>query len=567
MTGNSTSSDRLVASTSPQSYGAVQSSPSSADATVVAKRGRRRASSLQSLRLLYLEFGAADSDAVPIAQESVLAGLEEGSDLEDGAQSQSSTDPLLAKSDSVDTAIESKAFVYLILQHTSSALGSGCYQFATFIFLVTTYKDTLAPASVIGLTSMLCGLIFSRRIGELVDTMPRVKFVRSAVAYLKFSQIVVYGLFLLMFGPMTDMVGPGYRFIGDHSPIVYTWTVLVLLVLFSIINYLANVGINVSIERDWVMTISQGNSERLTKLNSWMNSVDSLCKTVSAMILAILTWSLGDIGAAEFLLCASLLSWITEYYWLQVVHDAFPILKIDEDLKRRQRKEQDDTEVHASKSFQNQGLKREWAAWREFLGMPVALTTFSFAFTWLTTLHFDAVGVAYFKMTTTYSDGFIAIMRALSLLTSLMGPFINLPLERKVGPKKTGLIGLTFGIICFIFTVYGFFHDRDTKATPAQRRIYSSFMFGGIIIARAFHVTFDLAQLKLLQLDLQHHVRRNELIALQPAVCSFFAVLKFVMTWVLCTPDTFKWTTFISLCANVCAISCLAVYCRLSRGA
>ena len=87
----------------------------------------------------------------------------------------------------------------------------------------------------------------------------------------------------------------------------------------------------------------------------------------------------------------------------------------------------------------------------------------------------------------------------------------------------------------------------------------------GIIVARAFHVTFDLSQLKILQIRLQHHAQRNEMIALQPAVCSLMTVCKFVMSLVFSTPDLYKWTTLITILANVSAMTCFLSYMFLTR--
>ena len=55
----------------------------------------------------------------------------------------------------------------------------------------------------------------------------------------------------VMFGPVSEYASAAFRGQGEPREIVIVWGLLILMIIFSTINNLANVGINVSVERDW----------------------------------------------------------------------------------------------------------------------------------------------------------------------------------------------------------------------------------------------------------------------------------------------------------------------------
>lgn len=53
--------------------------------------------------------------------------------------------------------------------------------------VIEVFKDTLVPASLVGLLTKLAGLIFSGYMGGLVDHYPRLPLIRSIIAAEKVS--------------------------------------------------------------------------------------------------------------------------------------------------------------------------------------------------------------------------------------------------------------------------------------------------------------------------------------------------------------------------------------------
>jgi iron-regulated transporter 1 len=112
--------------------------------------------------------------------------------------------------------IDKWALACLLLQHVSNTFNTGLYEFASFLFreypvmfytssqlagadlrvVIEVYRDTLVPASLVGLFAKLTGLLLSGHIGGLVDSTPRLPFVRWALGVEKVLNACNYALFL-----------------------------------------------------------------------------------------------------------------------------------------------------------------------------------------------------------------------------------------------------------------------------------------------------------------------------------------------------------------------------------
>jgi len=144
--------------------------------------------------------------------------------------------------------------------------------------VIEVYRDTLVPASLVGLFSKLAGLLLSGHIGGLVDSTPRLRFVRIAIGSEKILNSLNYGLFLILFGPLRAVAQDAFHGQGDWNHVAAVWAIIVFTVLFSSVTVLANTGLTVAVERDWVSTIAQGDPSHLTLLNTFMRRIDLFSK-------------------------------------------------------------------------------------------------------------------------------------------------------------------------------------------------------------------------------------------------------------------------------------------------
>ena len=198
------------------------------------------------------------------------------------------------------------------------------YEFAAFLFrklsrlaqrslqVIEVYRDTLVPASLVGLFSKLSGLLLSGYIGSLVDITPRLRFARLAIVSEKVLNVANYTLFLALFGPLRDVAQDAFHGRAGVGSVASVWAIILATVAFSSVTVLANTGLTVAIERDWVMTIGQGNEKRLTLLNTYMRRID-LCSKLMAPV--------RDSSCSDCVLTAAVGIASNGHGWLQLRYD------------------------------------------------------------------------------------------------------------------------------------------------------------------------------------------------------------------------------------------------------
>ncbi|OWZ66836.1 hypothetical protein AYX14_00563 [Cryptococcus neoformans] len=480
--------------------------------------------------------------------------------------------PLL-QSESVQ-AEESKlntwALACLLLQHLSNTFNTGLYQFAIFLFLIEVYADTLVPASLVGLFSTLSGFMFSGWVGGLVDRIPRLKFIRFTIGGEKILIACNYALFIALFGPLRSVAEPAFHGQAEWTDVVTIWSILLSTTVFSIGINLANNGVTVAIERDWVITIAQGKPDHLTLLNTYMRRIDLFSKLMAPLFVSLLT-AIQDYQMATFiLLVISLGSFVTEFMWTEVVYKRFPILSEDEEIRKGNNTPSmgghqfEENRVSSVELFK-QWLKRERDDWIEFYHLPIFASSISISTIYLTTLSYDGTFISYLKAARGWNDTFIALMRGLCVITGLVGTWVMPRLEKKIGLERAGAWSIWFEICCLFPVSISFFAGAGKYGEHGP--VWNSLvLFGGIALSRIGLWSFDLCQLKELQLALDDHPHRNRLTALQISLQNLFHLLKYAVTLSASTPKEFKWTALVSFGALLVGGCLYTVYLRGARG-
>ncbi|WVQ93477.1 hypothetical protein IAU59_000551 [Kwoniella sp. CBS 9459] len=477
---------------------------------------------------------------------------------------------------STSTPISRSALACLLLQHTSSTFGSAAYDFASFLFLIEIFPDTLIPASLAGLSSTGCGLIFSAYIGSSVDKSMRLPFVRTTIGIQKTVQALSYSLFLILLIPLRQFAAGAFHGNGTFAQVGASWTILLLIISCSATLGLSATGMIVAIERDWITEIANGDPSVLTQLNTYMRRIDLLSKLVAPLVVSLMT-SLGGYPAATgVLLGLSGLTSVTEYLWIKVVYDHFPILDRKkkapasatasasdqtEEIGLLERADQEEDEdralTHAGVEIQDddedhqrapatirERLRREKRDWLEFIRLPIFFSSSSMALIHVTTLSYDGTFISYIKAARGWDDTIIASMRGLCLVTGLLGTAVMPLLERRVGLERAGAWSIWFEVTCLAPVALAFFYGtgRYGEHGPLWNSIV---LFGGIALSRIGLWSFDLCQISLQNL---------------------FDLLKYVLTLIASSPACFKWTALVSWLAIVGGGVLYAVYLKSVRG-
>jgi iron-regulated transporter 1 len=171
-------------------------------------------------------------------------------------------------------------------------------------------------------------ILLSTWTGKQVDQQPKLFLVRSCILLQKLSSLGAYISFF---------------FLLEHYPTPASLSnVPSLLLFFGIIVSgcllrVSTVCIQIAIEKDWVISISEGIEGRLTTLNISLRRVDLLCNLLSPLFITNILLVLSYRTSVSVLAAITAVSCIFELYWIGTVYEKFPQLQRDDNLKTQAR--------------------------------------------------------------------------------------------------------------------------------------------------------------------------------------------------------------------------------------
>ncbi|GAA6000247.1 uncharacterized protein JCM10292_004052 [Rhodotorula paludigena] len=478
-------------------------------------------------------------------------------------------------SSSSSVALDKQALFSLLAQHLSSTWQQRSFEFGAYLFLVNLFPDTTLQPSIFGFFTTGAAILLSGSVGSLVDHYARIPFVRATVVVQKGTLACSYAVFLACFLRLHTAAQE-----GREQPILTG--LFVIVVLFSMLQNLATIGMSVAVERDWVTCIAQGDGARLTTLNTWLRRIDLLSKLLAPLFVSLLTTAASYTLAAAFLLGLSVGSLTFEFFWIHIVYKRFPMLSTAQ-LGVRVPAETSATEAHpTTQSDRPAGpvprrtrlaqlparirlrIFTESRNWLEFIRAPVFFSSLAISLLYMTVLSFEGSMLAYLK-SHDYDDSFVAGMRGVGVVTGLLGTLLMPFLEPRIGLVRTGTWSILSEVITLVPALLAFFVGAppDGERAPAYNDVL---LFSGMALSRVGLWSFDLAQLKELQQALDEHPRRNAIMALQFALQNIFDLIKYVVTIILNRPSQFKWAVAISFGAVCCGAASYLVYARKERG-
>ncbi|GAA5931985.1 uncharacterized protein JCM15063_001092 [Sporobolomyces koalae] len=453
-------------------------------------------------------------------------------------------------------SLDRRALVSLLMQHSSSTWGQRSFEFASYLFLIRLYPGTTLEPSIFGFFTTGAAIVLSGTIGSFVDRFTRLRFVRATIIVQKVASAAAYCLFLISFCKL----GPSRLLDGFFA----------LITILSALLNLATIGISVAVERDWVTCIAQENSALLTRLNTYLRRIDLLSKLLAPLFVSLLTSTVSYTFAAAVLLGFAVVSLAFEYIWIEIVYRRLPILAQPAD-----RANNSGSEAHAPSGVSSFDpkllpgkLKLRLAAerkdWITFVKAPVFFSCLSISLLYLTVLSFDGSMLAYLKAHD-YSDGFVAGMRGVGVVTGLLGTILMPYLESKMGLIRAGSWSIWSELLTLTPAVLAFFVNPPQSG--ARGLPYNSaLLFTGMALSRIGLWSFDLCQLKGLQEALNDHPRKNTIMALQFSLQNLLDLVKYVVTIIFDKPSEFKWAVVISYVSVCLGALCYLIYVRQERG-
>merc|ERR1712045_811945 len=431
--------------------------------------------------------------------------------------------------------------------------------------------------------------------GRWID---RTKRLTAAKTFLLVQNLCVSLCALLLAGFI------GYR---DQIPEEHLGVATVLVsissILFASLARLASSGVNIIIQKDWIVVIAENDTDRLAKMNSILRTLELTTYMLAPAAAGQLFTYLGFVFTGVFIAAWNVVSVSLEYLLLVLIYRKYPKLasfKASEDSDTASEDSEDGVE-----GGHGNPMAEALAGWRIYLNHPVRNAGLGLAFLFLTVLGFDNITYGYCLLQGV-PHAALGVLVGVSALVGVLGSLSYPPIRSRVGLERTGLMGMALLISCSSLAVlstllpgspmnlqslvYPGLSENNNNTThnnsainntgdatteleeqPLTFRAYwqsygsVSIFLAGIILARYGLWLVDLTVNQILQERVAEE-RRGVVNGVQDSINNTFDLLKCVFVILLPSEETFGLLIFISFASINFGWLMYALYSRSQRG-
>ncbi|KAI9209440.1 Ferroporti-1 [Polychytrium aggregatum] len=443
----------------------------------------------------------------------------------------------------------------------SSSWSSRMDEFATSLFIITIFSESLLEVALYGLVVTLSAIIGGVFIGRVIDSHSRITVLRTSLVCQK---LAIAGSALSLW---TIQV-----FYGPETHPTETYALYGLSILFGILLKWSSIINTISIEKDWAVVIAHADPSTQRDINVVLRRVDLTCKIAAPFAVSIITTFLlvpqtmlvvASIGVALIPLEWSLVSHVYGLIQKPVEDDA-PGNAIDDesvailpnpDFGPEAAGGYGAVQDHDAAPFAPAPLKRGWLGdWIYFIRHPVFLSSLAISQLYFTVLSFGTTMVAY-MLSQGYAPVTVALSRGLAVIMGLLATFLMPVIAKRIGNVNTGLwaiwtqaafIGVALS--SFVLDWWGF-----------DSVVVGSLLIGGTALSRIGLWTFDLVQTQIMQEGVAL-ADCGVMNGAQSSLQNMFDLLQFAATVYWSLPSQFYLTSFLSGASTLSAALLFSIY-------
>lgn len=342
---------------------------------------------------------------------------------------------------------------------------------------------------------------------------------------------------------------------------VLTYGLFFASVILACFEKLAFVANTVSVERDWIIVVSDSLAVDRQELNSAMRRIDLICKLIAPVGIGLLDGYSTRV-AIWVVFAQNAISVAVEYFAIAQVYTAVP------ELRHSQAHGQPETsniELHQSEDHNvaadptpHTGINSTLRPWKNYVQNPAFLASFSLSLLYLTVLSFASQMTTYL-LTLGYTSTDVSIMRLVSVILELSATCAAPWLMSKIGAVRSGLWFINEQVISIALAV-GLF-----STVKSQAKLAGGALVLGVCLSRLGLWGFDLSVQYLVQEDAPE-ATRGSFSAIEMSLQNFFELLSFATTIIFYRPEDFQIPIYISAGAIVLSAACFAGFVRQKRG-
>jgi iron-regulated transporter 1 len=443
-----------------------------------------------------------------------------------------------------------------------SSWGDRMWEFASFIFLVDVFPDSLLPAALLGFVVEGSAILFGPALGRKIDSWNRLRSICTALLTQNTSVAAASFLFLVVLTRMRDVAIDADVVSDDEK-----WYFFAGITFFAIFARLATVSSEVAVQRDWAVLLSAGDKDVLSRLNASLRRINLTSKVLSPIFVGVVTEAWSTRGAVLMVAVWNVLSLPVEYALIKRVYTAFPELAMpkgvaavttvveadgngngdsgvgdtDELLKANDGKGAADTEkgeVAATPTVTATAAPTSTLeSWLLYYQQPVFTASLAANFLYGSVVNFGGPMTSYLKTEHRLSDLVLALCRGGGALFGVSSTFVFAPgVRRSGGVVRFALQSFWLLVVCLIpaFVALLFFEDHTIG-------VY--LLIGSIMCSRFALWSTDMAEAQVMQENVDPAVA-GVIGTTERALMNGFMLFSYVLTMVFNKPHTFRYAVF-----------------------
>ncbi|KAI7893083.1 Ferroporti-1 [Mucor mucedo] len=397
------------------------------------------------------------------------------------------------------------------------------YEFSCFLLIAEVFKTSLLLASIYGFSTTIAAILFSNFVGRLADVTPRLAFVRMTMFVQKGSIVLSCIFFYVIF--------------EFNRHVIFLYSGVVVCGCFLKLAFIAN---NIAIEKDWVMVITEGDTEGMLTV---MKRIDLFCKTMAPIMMGTLM-SFGSSMGVIIIGTWNTLSLIVEYQLVLQTYKAHPKLASK------------DTELGEGTPLMP--IEERRVSFLEYVNHQIFPASLAMAMLHMTVLSFGGIMISYLKIIG-YQDWSLGVLRAVAGIAGLASTWILPFLSSKIGIIRSGMWAVWFEA--------GSLTPVVISLTNAYRGsvLGSIMLFAGMCISRVGLWMFDITETILLQ-QLVDPAQLGSISGWQHSMCNVFDLSQYILTAIVSDPKDFIIPATVSLGAIFCSSMSYTYFVRKERG-
>lgn len=314
----------------------------------------------------------------------------------------------------------------LYLMHFFFAFASRMWDMGIVLLIAEITNNSLFLVAATGFVSSLSIFLFMSSIGSWLDRNNRMLAVKLTLSAKALAVSVAYIITAIL----------NYKHLA-LTPSLRSYALYTLPVLCAIAG-VAFSTITQSVEKDWIVVLSAGDSAWLSDTNSFMSQIDLACSSFAPAVTGFLFSALPKEAAAVSLLLTNGLTTAFLYTYMNNLYRAWPLL-----ANRSQNKDSNSKSSTATTSKSSIAPKKSSHFLSEFMSSGCAGTMIAYSFLYLTVLSFGSLMTVYLR-TAGIADKWIGISRGLASLTGFAGAFLFPFFMRRFGLWMTSQVAISY---------------------------------------------------------------------------------------------------------------------------